>query len=522
MTRLRTVFIASLVALCAMFVLSLLLAVGVGAAPAPAGDAVRGPAAAFLGAPEHRDPLSLNEIIAAQTPLTCTYTMTTPFSVVTNNFTFTDAKNLLPPLDPLSLLPSNYPIPPSMTATLTVETQYFFVNALQGFYYLVSAIPNAVSTYNLGIVVYNSSQMLVFTSTKRLQDLSASVDFLAPSTGLFYFAISHVAANCPTGTYKLTVDGPATATPTATGAPTPTRSPTPIVTAIAGADRFEPNFDFDRAGLIALNVKYPNLNFVPWAGADPYSRDDDWFKVWVKPGLLVTCETLDLAPGVDTNLILFDNNKNGIAGNDDRNRAAGDFSSRVSYYVTYEGYLYLDIGQPFTPDPSQAAAFTYSVQCMTGSGPTATPTNTRPPVTPPPTVPTNTPTPRPTDTPTWTHTPTQPSVQVRQLPTATPFGQPARVLVPVHLQVYYDLNDNRAPDPGEGVVGVSARVVDVSTGQELQHGFTDEFGFASLTVNASGVVRLIVPYLNYSVIIQPSGSSVVLRIAPHDLPKTIP
>jgi len=94
--------------------------------------------------------------------------------------------------------------------------------------------------------------------------------------------------------------------------------------------------------------------------------------------------------------------------------------------------------------------------------------------------------------------------------------------VPINLTVYYDLNNNRAPDPGEGVVGVSARVVDVTTGQELTHGFTDGFGFASLTVNTSGVVRLSVPYLSQTFILQPSGGSIVLRITPYGLPNTIP
>jgi len=38
-----------------------------------------------------------------------------------------------------------------------------------------------------------------------------------------------------------------------------------------------------------------------------------------------------LTPGTDTNLILYDNDRNGINGNDDVNRAGGDLSSSVSY-----------------------------------------------------------------------------------------------------------------------------------------------------------------------------------------------
>jgi hypothetical protein len=102
----------------------------------------------------------------------------------------------------------------------------------------------------------------------------------------------------------------------------------PVVTPIPGADRYEPNFNFDGATLFALGVKYTNLNFAPWAGSDPNSPDNDFYKVYVKPGLLVTCETLELAPGVDTNLILYDNNTNGIGGSEDIDRAAGNFASR--------------------------------------------------------------------------------------------------------------------------------------------------------------------------------------------------
>jgi hypothetical protein len=524
MARPQAVFIAGIAALCALFALSLLMAARVEAAPRSTGGAPglvgQAPAASMLHAPEPANPLSLDTLPAAAAPLTCTYVVTTPASDVTNNFSFATAA-ALSPYNNLSLLPPDTPPP----ITITLPTQYFQVDAVQGFHYLVSAVPNSLSTYNLSIVVYNSSQTPVLTSTKPLNSLSASVDFLAPSSGTYFFAVSHIASNCPSGTYKLTADGPATATPTPTGTATPTGTPTgsatPGPTALAGADRFEPDFDFDRAGLVALNVKYTNLNFVPWAGADPYARDDDFYKVWVKPGMLVTCETLDLAAGVDTNMIMFDNNRNGLGGNDDIDRANGNFGSRVTYYVTYEGYLYLDVGQPFALDPRDAAGFTYSLQCATGSGPTSTPTPTRIPITPSPTIPTNTPTPTtaPTDTPTSTSTP--PFIQVHQLPTATPAG-PGAVLVPISLQVYYDANNNHVPDPGEGVIGVSARVVDVNTGQELQHAFTDEFGFASLAVNATGVVRLIVPYLNYSVVIQPSGSSIALRIAPHDLPSSIP
>jgi hypothetical protein len=513
MARPQAVFLASVFAMSALFIVSLLAVAGVDASPTRV-DLAGGP---VLSAPMSGNPLSSVAIVPAAPPVTCTLVTTTTDELESSgtfNDNFASAATLANYMA-LALAPGNRGV------QIPTKDDFFAVNAQQGLQYPAEAKPNQVGNYNFGIIVYNASQTPILTDTNTLDGSSARITLIAPSTGVFYFRIFQVpGTSCNGGTYTLTASE-ATPTPTLTPTSGPTSTPTPVSTVLAGADRFEPNFSFDNAGLLALNVKYTDLSFVPWAGADPYSRDDDWFKVWVKPGLLVTCETLDLAAGVDTNLILFDNNRNTIGGNDDKDRANGDFGSRLSYYVTYEGYLFLDVGQPFAPLPTEVTAFKYAVQCVTGTGPTFTPSATRPPQ---PTVPTNTPVPPtptipPTDTPAPTSTP--PFIQVRQLPTATPAGE-AKVLVPINLQVYYDANNNRQPDPGEGVVGVSARVTDVNTGQELQRSFTDEFGFASLTVSASGVVRLSVPYLNYSVIVQPSGSSIALRIAPHDLPKSIP
>ena len=146
MARPQAVFLASVIALFALFVLSLLAVAGVDASPSHR-ESVAVP---LLSAPVQSDPLSIDQIIAAQTPLTCTYTITTPASDVTNNFSFTTAANLAP-YNNLTLLPSSAPPP----LTTTVQTQYFRVDALSGFHYLVSAAPNSLSTYNLNIIVYN-------------------------------------------------------------------------------------------------------------------------------------------------------------------------------------------------------------------------------------------------------------------------------------------------------------------------------------------------------------------------------
>lgn len=161
--------------------------------------------------------------------------------------------------------------------------------------------------------------------------------------------------------------------PTPTAMPTSTPLPSPLVTVNpfqspllpAGMDRFEPNNDFDQATVIGLNVKYDKLNFVQW-DINSSEWDNDFFRVRAKPGISITCRTLDLTPVTDTNLILYDQNLNGIEGNDDVNRSAGDQSSSVTYTMTVEGWLYILIGEGFSRTPTEAQQTTYSLECSTG------------------------------------------------------------------------------------------------------------------------------------------------------------
>jgi hypothetical protein len=92
----------------------------------------------------------------------------------------------------------------------------------------------------------------------------------------------------------------------------------------------------------------------------------------------------------------------------------------------------------------------------------------------------------------------------------------------VELSVYYDENDNRAPDISEGVSNVSVRVLDYQTNQLLGHVFTDQFGHARLMVAAVGQVRLSVPYLGYSEAVKAPGEAFTIRLAALQLPGLIP
>ena len=94
--------------------------------------------------------------------------------------------------------------------------------------------------------------------------------------------------------------------------------------------------------------------------------------------------------------------------------------------------------------------------------------------------------------------------------------------VVVELTIYYDENDNKAPDMNEGVTGVNVRVLDSLTNRLLGQTFTDSQGHAGLSVSAAGEVRLSVPYLGYSQPVKPPGKQFEIRLGALRLPSLIP
>ncbi len=471
-----------------------------------------------------------SEELAPTAGVTCTLSATQTVGVGSNQ-SFASATLLSNAFGRSLVPPTN--VFPGTTVDVPSYDEYFFINAIAGNTVEVTMSPQNASggNYDLGLTIYDgrSSPPTPFIIDENPSDFSAQADFIAPFTGIMYFRVYQLAAasQCTGGLYNIINFGNSTPTPTPSQTatpPTPTSTTGPSPTPYAGApnvDRFEPNNDFDTATTIGLNVKYDNLNFVQWDANDTGGWDNDFFRVRVKPGMLVTCRTSDLKPGTDTNLILYDDSRNGITGNDDVNRAAGDLSSSVTYYVTYEGWLYGLVGEGFHRSPAEQAATGYSYGCfiVNQSTPTIAPTPTEIPG-----MPTRTPVlPTPTDTltPSPTLTPTPPFVAVKPLPTATPPGLPTTP-IPVSLLAYYDANSNNKYDPGEGIVGISARVIDLTTGDLLAQGLTDETGRVSFTVSAPGAVQLAVPYLNYSTIILPSGGAATIRVSARELPGAIP
>lgn len=329
-------------------------------------------------------------------------------------------------------------------------------------------------------------------------------------------------------TYSLQVQEILQATPTPGPSPTITPFP-PTLTPYPGSpDRFEYNGRFEDASLLAPNVKYDNLNFVPFQPPSQTTADNDFYRLPVKQGIYYTCQTLDLAPGVDTNLIVYNQDQVGIGGNDDisaSERAKGNFASRLTWLASYTGHAYLLVGEVNPPRANEAGNYTYSIRCDIGLPATATPTvgpapvfvPTQPPI---PQAPEETMTPFPTPR-TAQNLPVRPVSIIDAPPTPQPTATPR--IVRLSAQVFNDLNRNDLMDLGEGVAGVSVRVSDEQNGTPLAQSLTDADGRVSITVNNPGAVRLSIPLFGYSLLVNEEELLVrVAIISSINLPARIP
>jgi hypothetical protein len=360
------------------------------------------------------------------------------------------------------------------------------------------------------LTVFDTNGNEISTNDDYEPDNRASLVTFSASVDGFYFArIVNINPGDPANlTYRFqVVQVQGTATPTAF--PTGTRVP--------GADICEYNGDFDQACLIGVGQPL-DMNFVPLHGEGP---DNDFYRLWVKAGLYYTCQTFDLSSVNDTNMIVYDQNRNGLAGNDDK--APGDLGSQVSVPATYTGWLFILVGPYAPPEYALSYLYTYSIRCdETVPTPTPTPTTyyapppsgggTRPPTPTPIVFPTFLPTPTPFTFQTPQPTP-RPVIQIIPLPTNTPVSvsQPA---ITLDLTVYFDRNENFSPELTEGVEDVAVTIYDNATGELLAFGYTNEMGairFGALAV--SGPVRISIPFLQFSQVVT-GDSAIFIRIAP--------
>ncbi|MCB0190359.1 MAG: PPC domain-containing protein [Anaerolineae bacterium] len=342
--------------------------------------------------------------------------------------------------------------------------------------------------------------------------LFVSVDSVVPidwGCRLYNIAMTDVSAPTPTPT----------TTPEPPGTPKPTSAPPANTPLPELFDAYEPNYDFSLAADIGVN-QVIDLNFHIFPPGHP-GIDNDFFRLYVKVGQELRIETLALAPGVDTNVILYrEDAASIIAGNDDCK--PGEQRSCLTWSPDYTGMAYVLVGPVgLTPKGISAEALSYqlSITDLTGQ-PTATPVQAPiygeplpwPQDQPP--LPADTPTPAPTQPP-------QLQVQTFSLAPPTPTPQPLQPIV-VQLTVYYDENDNQAPDINEGVNGINMQILDSLTNRVLGQTFTNHEGHATLFVSATQEIRLTVPYLGYSQPVKPPGGAFEIRIPAIHLPSLIP
>ena len=252
------------------------------------------------------------------------------------------------------------------------------------------------------------------------------------------------------------------------------------------------------------------MNFAP---SVEEQEDNDYYRLWVKEGATVTCETFDLGPGVDTNLILYDANRNGLAGNDDVNSAYLDLSSRLTVQVHFSGWLYVLVGQGRALSAEDALLSSYGLTCY-GGEPTPTPLSSTAAAelgTP------SSPYPYPAGVP----SPTPGLALPRNAPTPiTILAAPVTSQYQVAVRIFYDVLADGMPGAGEGIPDVRVALLDTQS-HELIVEYTDEFGCTFL--GATGpLVRLSVPYLAVDVPLQPGWSEVYVVVQAASLPNAMP
>lgn len=362
--------------------------------------------------------------------------------------------------------------------------------------------------------------------------------------GRYYVEVTNVAERPEYQTYALETAWLAQGTPTATKTAAPTETPVPTASpATAGPassatptpspapawDTSENNYDFVHAADVAVAEVVDDLNFVC---PDPTGDciDNDFFRVTLKGGVCYHIATVNLRPGVDTNLILFGPDRDAVpplTGNDDA--APGDFSSAVDYCVppTWGSVTaYLLVGNAGNqPPPAPVAERTYALSIAATAPATPTPTRTTAPTAaptaaalpaadPPSAAPARAATAAPAAPVPTAVAPVAPlappsappagpsvaipGVVVTELPSDSDLGgsRMAQVAAPLALRTCYDRNQNEFCDIDEGIAGLTVYVTNGATGQLLGQALTDERGIATLTVRADADAQLdiSVPY----------------------------
>ena len=93
----------------------------------------------------------------------------------------------------------------------------------------------------------------------------------------------------------------------------------------------------------------------------------------------------------------------------------------------------------------------------------------------------------------------------------------------VDVLVGYDRNANDEIEPGEGVEGLSVRVIDAATNRELSHGFTGAGGALRFIIATANPIRVVIPFLGATKDFRPgSPAQWTLLIPSVSIPGLIP
>lgn len=382
-------------------------------------------------------------------------------------------------LDAASGVPSTITLP-AMTIYPAKDPDFWRIVANPG-PVTVSAIGSP--GLDLTLNVYGPQGSIIGTANDPA-GAGANISFLAPAAAYYIFEVNSTTEL--TGYYDLQVsNAPATPTPTATLMSTPTPAPYTSTPSLGGdPDKAEPNFDFAHAYRIALGDKLEGLNFNSGSGG----QDNDFFVMAVRAGVQYTCQTDNLGPSLDTNLIIYNspNFSDVTGGNDDINTSAGQINSRLTFTARAEGDIYLLVGYKYAPGMVYPGAATYTLTCYAGppaaaassssglaGGGAAGSSGASAPARATPVT-----------------------LMVLQQPTITPppTTVPIQTLI-IDLLVAYDINLNKNPDPNEGVFNLTARVINTTNNQEISYATTDSTGAIHFAVASNDPVRVVIPFL---------------------------
>lgn len=331
---------------------------------------------------------------------------------------------------------------------------------------LETFVTGALDTH---LILSWNGQIVAENDDRAATDLGSRVIFVAPAEGWYVATVSKVAA--ADGRYDLAaslIAPTTTPTPLPTLTSTPTVTPSPSPTPLVPPDIAEPNETTAAAWPLPLGVRQ---TFTLSPG------DTDTFAFLSKAGQRYTCETI--TPLVDTQIFLFDSVTSDTPRIHNDDRGAGRLDSAFTWTVTEEQVVFLQV---------TARGHSYGAYDLICAFTTPTPVALSIPMVFPSVPP---PTSSPLDiTPTPT---TSFSLTLQYLgPALTPTA--AASSTHVHLLIYYDANNDRAPGPGEGVPDVSVLAVDAQ-GQRLARIFTNAEGEATFNLDGTDLERILVPFV---------------------------